>query len=260
MEASMQNVRNSQETMKRQKEILSTMEFPWQLQWPKGPMAVPTLTYKASSADSTREMFHLMADANMQAWEQVAKTWASVPSWAKLPYTAPGEFLANWFDQWREGKFDGTTPVHVEAMFEAFTKGVKKAEQSAEFVSGVSSDIATKAAETATETVETAADTAEAIISESTETAADIVEANEDLFKPELLTTANGAADDLTQIKGIGPKLSQSLNDLGIWHLKQISSWTPENIGWLDEHLSFKGRIQREGWVEQAQSLLKPAE
>lgn len=258
MEASMENVRNTQETMKRQREILSGMEFPWQIKWPEGKTGVPTLTYKASSAESTREMFHLMADANMRSWEQAAKAWASVPSWAKIPYTAPGEFLANWFDQWREGKFDGTRPVHVEAMFEALTKGVKKAETMSEFVPDVPAS--TAPAEAAAETIKTATETAEEIVADTTETVEDIVEtaadASEDLFKPELLAAAKGDADDLTQIKGIGPKLSQSLNDLGIWHLSQIAAWTPENIGWIDDQLSFKGRIQREGWVEQAQSLL----
>ena len=76
-----------------------------------------------------------------------------------------------------------------------------------------------------------------------------------DLFKPELFDAAQGDADDLTQIKGIGPKLSETLNELGVWHLSQIAAWTPENIGWLDEQLSFKGRIQRDDWVGQAKLL-----
>lgn len=246
MEASMENVRNTQETMKRQREILSGMEFPWQLKWPEGKAGVPTLTYKASSAESTREMFHLMADANMRSWEQAAKAWANVPTWAKIPYTAPGEFLANWFDQWREGKFDGASPIHAEAMFEAFTKSMKQAEQMGTGIVEETVKATEDAAETMAEATQAVAETTEEI---ATETA-------EDLFKPELLAAAKGVADDLTQIKGIGPKLSQSLNDLGIWHLSQIAAWTPENIGWLDDQLSFKGRIQREGWVEQAQALL----
>ena len=68
---------------------------------------------------------------------------------------------------------------------------------------------------------------------------------------------AKGEADDLTLIKGIGEKLSRVLNELGVWHFDQIASWTPENIAWVDEKLAFKGRVQREAWVEQAQGFLK---
>ncbi len=35
----------------------------------------------------------------------------------------------------------------------------------------------------------------------------------------------------------------------------QIAAWTEEDIAAFDEKLSFKGRIEREGWVEQAKAL-----
>lgn len=63
--------------------------------------------------------------------------------------------------------------------------------------------------------------------------------------------------DDLTRIKGIGPRLNQRLNDLGIYRYSQIAELTRENIDWLDAHLPFKGRIDREKWVEQARTLTK---
>lgn len=62
-------------------------------------------------------------------------------------------------------------------------------------------------------------------------------------------------ADDLTLIGGIGPKIQELLHDLGIFHFEQIAAWTPENVAWVDEYLSFSGRIIREGWVEQASIL-----
>jgi predicted flap endonuclease-1-like 5' DNA nuclease/polyhydroxyalkanoate synthesis regulator phasin len=65
--------------------------------------------------------------------------------------------------------------------------------------------------------------------------------------------TQNG--DDLTLIGGIGPKIQELLNDLGIFHFKQIAAWTPENVAWVDDYLSSAGRITREGWVEQARVL-----
>lgn len=65
--------------------------------------------------------------------------------------------------------------------------------------------------------------------------------------------TARG--DDLTQIGGIGPKIQDVLNSLGIFHFEQIAEWSPENVAWVDDYLSFAGRITREGWVEQAKVL-----
>lgn len=62
-------------------------------------------------------------------------------------------------------------------------------------------------------------------------------------------------ADDLTLIGGIGPKIEELLHDLGIFHFEQIAEWSPENVAWVDEYLSFAGRITREGWVEQARVL-----
>lgn len=69
----------------------------------------------------------------------------------------------------------------------------------------------------------------------------------------------DGTPDDLTLIGGIGPKIQDVLNSLGIWHFDQIAEWTPENIAWIDEYLSFAGRITREGWVEQAAVLVEEA-
>ncbi|MEX1250001.1 MAG: hypothetical protein WEA77_02250 [Hyphomonas sp.] len=67
------------------------------------------------------------------------------------------------------------------------------------------------------------------------------------------------APDDLTLIGGIGPKIQDVLNSLGIFHFDQIAEWTSENIAWVDEYLSFSGRITREGWVEQAAVLVGEA-
>ena len=65
-----------------------------------------------------------------------------------------------------------------------------------------------------------------------------------------------GAPDDLTLIGGIGPRIQEVLNSLGIYHFDQIADWSPENIAWIDEYLHFNGRVKREGWVEQAAILV----
>lgn len=65
-----------------------------------------------------------------------------------------------------------------------------------------------------------------------------------------------GQADDLKQIKGLGPKLEQACHDLGYYHFDQIAAWGPEEVEWVDENLvGFKGRVSRDNWVEQAKTL-----
>ena len=61
--------------------------------------------------------------------------------------------------------------------------------------------------------------------------------------------------DDLKRISGVGPKLEQVLNGLGIWTFDQIVSWTPQEVAWLDDYLQFKGRIERDTWQAQAKTL-----
>jgi predicted flap endonuclease-1-like 5' DNA nuclease len=65
-----------------------------------------------------------------------------------------------------------------------------------------------------------------------------------------------GQPDDLTLIGGIGPKIQDVLNSLGIFHFDQIADWNAGNVAWVDDYLSFTGRITREGWVEQAAVLV----
>ena len=74
--------------------------------------------------------------------------------------------------------------------------------------------------------------------------------------EPALLSAPReGGADDLKQLKGVGPKLEQTLHELGVYHFDQIAGWTEAQIAWVDDRLKFRGRIQRDGWVEQAKTL-----
>jgi NADH-quinone oxidoreductase subunit E len=75
--------------------------------------------------------------------------------------------------------------------------------------------------------------------------------------QPTALTSPReGAADDLKKIKGVGPRLEQLLHSMGFFHFDQIAGWTAEEIVWVDENLEgFKGRVTRDGWVEQARLL-----
>lgn len=75
--------------------------------------------------------------------------------------------------------------------------------------------------------------------------------------RPELMAAArDGNPDDLTKIKGIGPKLEETLNKIGIWHFDQIASWNEDEVAWMDTHfVQFKGRCSRDEWVSQAKVL-----
>ncbi|MBO6896268.1 MAG: NADH-quinone oxidoreductase subunit E [Shimia sp.] len=67
--------------------------------------------------------------------------------------------------------------------------------------------------------------------------------------------SAAGGADDLKQLKGVGPALEKKLHDNGVTTFAQIAAWNAEDIADMDDKLSFKGRIERDGWVEQAKLL-----
>lgn len=74
-----------------------------------------------------------------------------------------------------------------------------------------------------------------------------------DASKPaNLLDAPKGEADDLTKISGVGPKLNDKLNDNGVYHFWQIAEWGPAEIAFMDDQLSFKGRIERDEWIKQA--------
>ncbi|MCF6329900.1 MAG: hypothetical protein L3J02_08885 [Henriciella sp.] len=75
------------------------------------------------------------------------------------------------------------------------------------------------------------------------------------LSAPVSLSAPDGKADDLTQIKGIGPKLRERLNQLGIYHFTQIAKWSAPETAWVEDALSFKGRATREKWVMQARKF-----
>ena len=78
--------------------------------------------------------------------------------------------------------------------------------------------------------------------------------------KPALLTAAReGGADDLKKIKGVGKVLEGKLNDNGIYHYDQIANWSRDEVNWITTFLNFKGRIDREEWIPQAQGLMAQA-
>ena len=63
------------------------------------------------------------------------------------------------------------------------------------------------------------------------------------------------AGGDLKKLSGVGPALEKKLMAAGVTSLEQVAAWTEADVTKIDEELSFKGRIEREGWIAQAKEL-----
>ncbi len=64
-----------------------------------------------------------------------------------------------------------------------------------------------------------------------------------------------GETHDLKRIRGIGVLIEKKLNQMGVSRYEQIAEWTVADIERVSHVLDFKGRIERENWVEQARIL-----
>ena len=63
-------------------------------------------------------------------------------------------------------------------------------------------------------------------------------------------------ADDLSRIKGLGPKLKTILAGLGVTSFAQIAAWSEEDMARIDAQLgAFAGRPAKDNWIEQAKLL-----
>ena len=68
---------------------------------------------------------------------------------------------------------------------------------------------------------------------------------------------ATQTADDLKKINGIGPKMEDVLNSIGIYTYLQVSKMTKKEYDLLDEITgSFPGRAERDDWSGQAKNLI----
>ncbi len=78
----------------------------------------------------------------------------------------------------------------------------------------------------------------------------------DDLDERGRLSGAQGTADDLKEIKGVGPAFEKRLHEAGIYHFWQIAALSESQVAGLEEELEFQGRMAREDWKGQAQSLM----
>ncbi|MBT3044469.1 MAG: hypothetical protein KME67_16535 [Candidatus Thiodiazotropha sp. (ex Codakia orbicularis)] len=74
--------------------------------------------------------------------------------------------------------------------------------------------------------------------------------------KPAASRSAAKNTNDLQMIKGIGAVIEKKLQEYGIKSYAQIAAWSSVEIEDFSQRLNFKGRIERERWVEQAKELI----
>ena len=67
---------------------------------------------------------------------------------------------------------------------------------------------------------------------------------------------AGGLRDNLREIKGVGPAIEKTLNELGIFRYAQVAAMTRYDIERIANRLKgFQSRIEREDWIGQARAL-----
>ena len=73
--------------------------------------------------------------------------------------------------------------------------------------------------------------------------------------KLKYLDGPDGEPDDLKLILGVGPVLEEKLNELGIYHFRQIAAFEQKDIDLVNDATAFPGRIERDEWIDQAKVL-----
>ncbi len=69
-------------------------------------------------------------------------------------------------------------------------------------------------------------------------------------------TGTHNLRDDLQQIKGVGPAIEKTLNEMGIFSYQQIADMSEYDIDRIARRLKgFRTRIYREDWIGQARDL-----
>ena len=68
-------------------------------------------------------------------------------------------------------------------------------------------------------------------------------------------SSGKGRPDDLKRIRGIGVLIERKLNSMGVSSYAQVANWSAADIDRVSQVLDFRGRIERENWVEQARIL-----
>jgi|WetSurMetagenome_2_1015567.scaffolds.fasta_scaffold110106_1 predicted flap endonuclease-1-like 5' DNA nuclease len=183
------------------------------------------------------------------------------------PFTAGESALSFWTEYWRAAL--DTTVWWTERWVQMTTAMIPSA-----FMPGVAAPLAASTRVTVVRpaasvidlaqaaAARTSADVADAVAAavEIVETAAEVpyVAAQDaaEVAKSSILVTPGAAADDLTVLVGIGPKLAAALAERGVTRFAQIAAWTEEDLAVVDKALDLKGRAVRDAWVAQAKRIV----
>ena len=156
------------------------------------------------------------------------------PMWLAFGAAASAGVAWWWMTRW-------TRATNLEAMAGAAKAQVEAVEALVE-----------RESEVAVQAVEAAASLLEA---------ASVIEPKVEIIAEEVpaapVENAPEAADDLTQLTGIGPKLAGALAARGISTFAQLADWTEEQAQAFDSELSLKGRVARDAWIAQARRLAR---
>lgn len=96
----------------------------------------------------------------------------------------------------------------------------------------------------------------EAVVAETVALEAVVAKTAAEVLTAETSAATTSLADDLTALKGVGPKLAAALEDMGVKAFAQIAAWTVEDLAEIDAALNLRGRAVRDDWVGQAKSLI----
>ena len=156
----------------------------------------------------------------------------------------------------------GATKQEAKATSKAKPKASAKAEAKPASAKDAAGAVATKGGVKAKKVSAAAAKKAEAAPKAAAKPAAKTAAADASAptgagKKPRTMKAPRKAgADNLKQIKGVGPKLEALLHSLGFFHFDQVAKWSADEVAWVDDHLgTFRGRVARDNWIEQATKL-----
>jgi hypothetical protein len=205
---------------------------------------------------------------------------AASPLWAVFGgAAAAGAAWWWWSNRWREavnlealiaiapepvsrGVIDEPAPILAEMPAKVIEAAVAEAEPVVETLAAATAEVIEVAAEVPLAVAEASVEVVEAVVETVPEPVAEAVanpvETVEKIADP-VVAAAQNAADDLTLLVGIGPKLAASLADLGVTRFSQIAAWSADELDSFDKLLSLKGRAERDAWVAQARRLAEGA-
>lgn len=92
------------------------------------------------------------------------------------------------------------------------------------------------------------------VLTDGRDASNDTIDTERPAIRPEL--GGNGLRDNLQLIRGIGPAIEKTLNEMGIFRYQQIAGMSEYDIDRIAQRLKgFHSRIYREDWIGQAREL-----